>query len=78
MAGDQTEKDEVERCVDNDTTVLTDEKRSLFSLGLRYESYNYFNDDSTSQDTLNRKEQSSRQASQSGLSITERSPSEIL
>jgi hypothetical protein len=38
----------------------------------------YFNDDSTSQDTLNRKEQSSRQSSQSGLSTTERSPSEIL
>jgi hypothetical protein len=39
LAGDHTEKDEVERRVDNDTTVLTDEKRSLFSLGLRYKSY---------------------------------------
>ena len=38
----------------------------------------YSNDDSTSQDTLNRKEQSSRQSSQSGLSTTERIPFEIL
>ena len=39
MAEDHTEKDEVERRVDNDTTVLTDKKRSMFSLGLRYKSY---------------------------------------